>query len=110
MKTVSKKLTTYETIDAARQFANRLLSLQYVEEVVLEEVGQEVFRLWVVLSSPAFEDQYADPVYEAQEQLIGELSEPVFDFRVINVNEIKGRLEETLPQDADVLYVRPVRA
>lgn len=85
-KASPKKLTTYEMMDAARRFVRHLQALQYLEEIVLEEVGQEGLRLWIVLSSPAFEDQYADPVYGSQGQLIGELSEPVFDFRVINVN------------------------
>src|SRR5438445_13888909 len=102
VETVPRKLTTYETIDAARRFAGLLRELEYVEKVILEEGGWEGLRLWVVLSSPAFEDRYADPVYEAQGRIIDDLSDPVFDFRVINQNELKGRLDEILPANANI--------
>lgn len=101
-----KRLTAFEAMDAARRFVDLLRHAEYVESILLEEGEWEGPRLWTVLSSPAFEDHYSEPIYEAQGHIVDDLSEPVFEFRVINVNELKGRLEDILPVNARVLYQR----
>jgi hypothetical protein len=109
VETAPRRPTAFEAIDAARHFADLLREVEYVERIILEDADWEGLRLWTVLASPAFEDRYGEPVYEAQGQVIDELGEPVFDFRVINVNELKGRLEDVLPANGRVLYERHAR-
>jgi hypothetical protein len=38
------------------------------------------------------------------------LDASVFDFRVVNINELEGRIEDILPTSAEMLYERPVHA
>lgn len=97
-------------MEAARRFADLLRDVEYVEKVILEEAGWEGLRLWAVLSSPPFEDQYREPVYKAQSAVIHMLDAPAFDFRVVNINELEGRIEDVLPASAEMLYERRVHA
>lgn len=106
MDTAPKRLTALEMMEAARRFVDLLRDVEYVDTIILENEEREAPELWTVLSSPAFEEGYRDPVYEAQGQVIDELSEPVFDFRVVNVNDHGGRLEHVLPAHGRVLYQR----
>ncbi len=110
MEIARKNPSMYQAMEAARRFADLLRGVDYVEKVVLEEAGWEGLRLWTVLSAPPFEEQYREAVYEAQSAVIDGLDAPVFDFRVVNVNELHGRVEDVLPAGAEVLYERPVHA
>jgi hypothetical protein len=97
-------------MEAARRFADLLRNVEYVEKVILEEAGMEGLRLWAVISSPPFEERYRDPVYEAQSAVIDMLNAPVFDFRIVNLNELNGQVEDSLPKASEILYERPVHA
>jgi hypothetical protein len=97
-------------MEAARRFADLLRNVEYVEKIILEEAGWGGLCLWAVLSSPPFEDQYREPVYKAQSAVMAMLDASVFDFRVVNINELEGRIEDILPTSAEMLYERPVHA
>lgn len=106
---ITERITSFDASTAAQRYAELLSQNGYVERVVLEETPWEGRRLWAVLDAPPFRDEYRDPIYAAQERIIDELAEAVFDFRLVNVNELESPLDTVLPAAGHVLYERPAR-
>lgn len=103
----TERLTSFDASTAARRYADLLSRIPHVDMVVLEEIPWDGRRLWAVLDAPPFEPEYRTPVYEAQGEIIDQLDEAVFDFRVVNVRELNEPLGSVVPKDGYVLYQRP---
>lgn len=62
-------------------------------------------RLWVVVDAPRLDRNVENRVYDADFDVMRRYAEFPYDFRLINVRELRHPLEEVLP-DGDILFTR----
>jgi hypothetical protein len=88
------------------QFVQAVKDYSYVQWVFYEGDAPVHTRIWTVISAPEFDAGYRRPIYSAQVEALKKADEPVVDFRLINLRELEGDLEEVLPARRTELYSR----
>lgn len=87
-------------------FVEAAKAIPEVQMVLVEDPSFDYPRIWTVISAPAFVFSYRRRVYDAQLVAQQQDKESLVDFRLINVQEIKGSVENVLPSGHRVLFQR----
>lgn len=90
-----------------RFFAERLREVEIVEEV---RFTYEVHGVtgWVITKGPRMEFPSERPVHEAIGDVLGFQKVPLFDFRIVNLNELPegNSMDYYIPKQAETLWKR----
>ena len=90
-----------------RFFAERLRKVDIVREVrYTYEVGG--VTAWVITDGPRMDFELEKPVHEAIGDALVFQKVALFDFRIINMNELRDGafLEDIVPEEAELLWKR----
>ncbi len=90
-----------------RFFAERLRKVDIVREVrYTYEVGG--VTAWVIIDGPRMDFELEKPVHEAIGDALVFQKVALFDFRIINMNELRDGafLEDIVPEEAELLWKR----
>ena len=89
------------------EFASRVRSSGIVIEVRYTQ-DEERITAWTITDGPPFEFESNKPIYEAAIDAMSLQEEPVFDFRVININELEegGSIDDIVPRGAKTIWKR----
>ena len=93
-------------MDVVNFFLEAARTIPEIQTVLAEDPSPEYARIWVVISAPPFETSYRHRVYAAQLSAQQRDPETCVDFRLVNVQEIKGSIEDVLPPSRRVLFRR----
>jgi hypothetical protein len=85
-------------------FTKRVRDVEIVDEVRCTK-EEDLITAWVITNGPAFDFESNKPIYEAAVDAMRLHEESVFDFRVINLNELENgaSAEDIVPLQARVM-------
>ena len=92
---------------ACSLFVRRMRPIGIVREVRCTE-DEDRITAWTITEGPVFDFDSNRPIYEAAIEVMRLTEESVFDFRIINVNELDegGSIEDILPTEAKAIWTR----
>jgi len=100
--------TTDETNESAglknsaiAQYVKRVRRLPHVRSVAAEPEHGYI-RVWTIISAPPFDFESRRPIYEVQQNVLQRTEEPL-EFRLINLNELDGGVQDVPPAGSELL-------
>lgn len=101
----AKLESTVSTIkDACRLFVSIVSKIDAVREVRLVQVPKEGPIILTLISAPAFERGYREPIYEAQLKVLRASEVPLVDFRMLNLTELSEEDKVVIPAKSELLW------
>jgi hypothetical protein len=92
----------------AAEFVESVRDLPQVVRVAAEPRGRG-WRLWTLISAPAFDNAHRESVYEAELSFLDRAG-GTFEFRVVNLEELTERALEVVPPNAVTVFEREQQA
>lgn len=92
--------------DVIRTFVNVASTIPEVQLILLVGQPQSGERVWTIMDAPRYDENFRHKVYQAELDALDANVGAFVDFYLLNVRELRGRLEEVLPPNSQILFRR----